>query len=224
MTTPTLTPWLDRFRPPLQPPRARHLSARQLLERHRAHEITLTAADRKNIADMLAWSSNTAADALWAKYGREALTTRMKSTYGMTNLTFVNGFPRTWGFIKYTAQDLANLSSYVLDKLNPDDRGYVVGAMKSVSDNQRWGVWTAGTANQPGNKNGWSIEKDDGTDHPILATTGFAGPDQRYVVAAMYHVPHGGSMDRGTQAESDLIALVFGQPVPAKVSYPPPDD
>ena len=79
-------------------------------------------------------------------------------------------------------------------------------------------------ANQPGNKNGWSIEKDDGTDHPILATTGFAGPDQRYVVAAMYHVPHGGSMDRGTQAESDLIALVFGQPVPAKVSYPPPDD
>ena len=100
--------------------------------------LTLTAADRKNIADMLAFSSNTAADALWAKYGREALTTRMKSTYGMTNLTFVNGFPRTWGFIKYTAQDLANLSSYVLDKLNPDDQlATVKGQLSAAGESLR---------------------------------------------------------------------------------------
>jgi len=196
--------------------------ATSLLERARTGEITLDAKARAQIAAMLHVSDNDAADALWERYGKDALVPRFQQVYGMTGLSFVSGFPRYWGFMKCTPEDLLRLMSYALDKLNPADRDYLVGAMRGVGEIQQWGVWAAGPAQQPGTKDGWSIESDAGTDHWCTSTVGFAGPDARYAVAAMYHVPPGGTIDDGVHAVSDLVATIFGAPTPARVTVPDP--
>jgi hypothetical protein len=142
----------------------------------------------------------------------------------MRGLTFVDGFDRYWGFMKCTARDLAALMSYVLDKLNQDDRAYVIGAMRDVDSVQQWGVWAAGKALHPGTKDGWSLEKDDGSQHWVTNTVGFAGDSQRYIVAVMYHLPpHTGTLGGGVHAVTDLVATVFGQRIPAPAVIPPPD-
>jgi hypothetical protein len=117
-----------------------------LLERARSGEITLDATGRKQIDDILTLSSNQAATALWDRYGKDAQVPRFQKTYGMTGLTFVAGFPRFWGHMKCTAEDLMHLMSYVLDKLHPTDRAYLVNRMRHVGPIQRWGVYAAGSA------------------------------------------------------------------------------
>jgi hypothetical protein len=188
------------------------------LERARAGELTLDATDRQNIADMLAWSSDNAADAIWRKYGKDTMVPRLKSQYNMSKLTFVSGFDRYWGFLKCTPTDLANLMSYVLDKLNATDRADVVTRMQHTDAIQHWGMWAAGSAQQEGNKNGWSIEKDNGQDHWLTSSVGFAGPGQRYVVAEMFSMTPGkDSLSLGVHTLSDIAATLFGAPTPAPV-------
>jgi hypothetical protein len=197
--------------------------ATSILERARTGEVTVDATARGQIAAMFSVSDNNAADALWKRYGRDAMVVRFRDVYGMTGLTFVAGSPRYWGFLKSSAEDLLRLMSYVLDRLNPADRAYIVDAMRHVGPIQRWGVWAAGAAQQPGTKDGWSIESDPGGKHWCTSTVGFAGPGERYVVAVMYHLPPGsGTIDAGVHAVSDLVATVFGAPTPAPVTVPDP--
>jgi len=193
-----------------------------LLERARSGEITLNATARQQIADMLDFSSDDAATSLWNRYGKDAQVPRFQQTYGMTGLTFVPGFPRFWGHMKCTTEDLVRLMSYVLDRLNPADRDYLVQAMRQVGKIQQWGVWSAGPAQHPGTKNGWSIEPDAGGKHWVTNTVGFAGPNERYIVAVMYHLPPGATIADGVHTVSDLVATVFGAPTPAPVTVPDP--
>ncbi len=196
-----------------------------LLERSRVGQLTLDATARQQIADMLNWSSDKAADALWDRYSGESLVPRFTGSYGMTGLTFVTGFVHRWGHLKCTPDDLAALMGYILDKLLPEDRAYVVDAMRAVGPVQRWGVWGAGPDQRPGNKDGWSVEPDAGTRHWVANTVGFAGPDERYIVAAMYHLPPSvpatsAGIHAGAHTVSDLVATVVGAPVPAAVTVP----
>jgi hypothetical protein len=193
-----------------------------LREEARAGDITLDATAEQQIGLMLSVSDNNAAETLWTRYANaSALMTRFRQQYGMTNATYVSGFPSRWGFIKCTAQDLAHLMSYILTKFNATDRTPLINAMRTVGAVQHWGVWGAGSALQPGVKDGWSIESDDGKDHWITATVGFVGPSERYIVAAMYHQPPGGdTIDKGVHLLTDLVATIFGAPVPAPVTIP----
>jgi hypothetical protein len=193
-----------------------------LLERARAGEITLDATAHQQIAAILDFSSDDAATALWNRYGRDGQVPRFQQAYGMTGLTFIAGFPRTWGHLKCTAEDLMRLMSYVLDTLDAPDRGYLVDAMRRVGTIQRWGVYAAGPAQRPGTKNGWSIEPDTGGEHWVTNAVGFAGPDERYAVAVMYQLPPGPGIEVGVHAVSDLVATVFGAPTPAPVTVPDP--
>jgi hypothetical protein len=193
-----------------------------LLERARAGEITLDSKARQQIADILDVSSDAAATALWNRYGKDAQVPRFQQVYGMAGLTFVTGFPRIWGHMKCTAEDLMHLISYVLDRLDPADRTLIVDGMRHVGPIQRWGVWAAGPAQQPGTKDGWSIEPDTGGKHWVTNAVGFAGPDERYAVAVMYQLPAGPGIDVGVHLVSDLVATVFGGPVPAPVTVPDP--
>ena len=53
-----------------------------------------------------------------------------------------------------------------------------IGPIASV---QQFGVWGAGSANDPGNKDGWSVEKPGW----IVDSVGFAGPDAEYTLTLM---------------------------------------
>jgi hypothetical protein len=195
-----------------------------LLEENRAGTVQLDSTALNEITAMLHVSDNDAAMTLWNTYvGSKytAMMTRWQTMYGMKTANFVSGFPHHWGFVKCTPQDLAALMSYILDKLDVTDRTYIVNQMQNVGDIQKWGVWGAGAAEQPGVKDGWSREYDNGVQHQINATVGFAGPNQRYIVAAMYHQnPGGDTLTKGVQVLTNLAALVFGQKIPAPAVIP----
>ena len=92
--------------------------------------------------------------------------------------------------------------------------------MRGVAANQQWGVWGAGPAQRPGNKDGWSFESDPYGKHWVTDTVGFAGPAERYTLAIMYQVGPAGSLADGVHAVSDVAALLFGAPAPARVDGP----
>jgi hypothetical protein len=50
---------------------------------------------------------------------------------------------------------------YVLNHLPDRDRDEIVNDLQHVSPVQHWGVWGAGSRNQPGTKNGWVNIKGD---------------------------------------------------------------
>ncbi len=196
--------------------------ATSLLERARAGQVSLDRVARQQIADMLDFSSDDGATALWNRYGKDTQVPRFQQVYGMTKLTFIPGFARFWGHMKCTTEDLMALMSYVLDRLDQPDRDYIINGMSHVGPIQQWGVWSAGPAQQPGTKNGWSIEPDPGGKHWLTHTVGFAGPQRRYAIAVMYHLPPGPGIDVGVHNVSDFIATLFGAPTPAPVTVPDP--
>jgi hypothetical protein len=194
--------------------------AAALLERSRAKEITLTSADRSNMHTALVDSNNDSATALWNRFGGQPMFDRFRTVYGMTKLSVVSGYDLFWRNLQCNADDLYHLMIYVLEKLNPEDRTYLVTELRGVSSNQHWGVWGAGSTLRPGNKDGWAQKLDSGANRWITHTVGFAGPDEKYVVVATYSLPPSGTLSDGAHAVSDLVATIFGSPIPAPITSP----
>jgi hypothetical protein len=181
-----------------------------LFQRDRSGSVHLTEADRGLIHAMLHSSDDSAADTLWFRYaGADHMAFNDAfHRYGMTSLQPQRGFSEFypyWGFQKCTADDLERLVDYVLTALPGDIRDDIVGELRGVADDQRWGVWDAGPAGQPGNKDGWSLE-DDGW---VMRTAGFVGPAERYTVAVVNSLHGQGGYDEGRQTDGHLIKILF---------------
>ncbi len=153
-----------------------------LLVRAESGAVSLTADDRALMRAMLHSSDNDAAHILWDRYGGTEFATRFPD-YGMTDMRFSEDHPHHWGWIRTTADDLGRLVDYALERLPARDRDYLVRELRTVAPNQQWGVWGAGTAARPGNKNGWADDNADGS--WLMNSVGFAGPDARYTLAMM---------------------------------------
>jgi hypothetical protein len=182
-----------------------------LFTRDRAGEITLTEDDRALIAAMLHSSDDHAADTLWHRYAGSDHMAFNKNfpAYGLTSLQPQEGFTEYypyWGFQKCTPEDLDRLIHYVLTDLPADERGYLVNELRSVDTNQQWGVWGAGPAAQPGNKNGWS-EEEGGW---VMNTVGFVGPGERYTLAVMNNLRGEGGENDGRETVTHVAELLFG--------------
>jgi hypothetical protein len=175
-----------------------------LLTRDRAGTIHLTAADRESIRRMLHISDDDAADALWRRYGKAAYAGRFPA-YGLSGASFVAGFGRYWGWMKCTTDDLDRLMQHVLGKMPADLRAYLVGQMRSVGANQRWGVWGAGAAALPGNKNGWSLERGGW----VINSVGFVGPNERFTLSMMNSLDGDGAEKAGKETVTRVAALLF---------------
>ena len=181
-----------------------------LLTRQRAGSITLTDADNRLIAAMLHSSDDDAADTLWSRYGgtdHQAYNNDFPA-YGMTGLRPQRGYSNTfpyWGFQKASPDDLDRLINYTLTRLNPADTASIVDQLQHVDPNQQWGVWGAGPAMAPGNKDGWSQE-DSGW---VINTVGFAGKGQRYTLAVMNDLGGDGDYDDGVATTTHLSQLLL---------------
>jgi len=180
-----------------------------LFLRDRAGSITLSAGDRTLIQEMLHSSDDNAADALWFKYsGADHMTFNNDfPKYGMTGLSPKSGYTKFfpyWGFQKCTPNDLDRLVNYVLGQLPADTRDYIVSQLSAVDPDQQWGVWAAGPAVHPGNKDGWSLE-DTGW---VMNTVGWVGPGQRYTLAVMNSLNRQGVYADG-QATDDQVARIL---------------
>lgn len=181
-----------------------------LFLRDRAGTISLTQGDRTLIQEMLHSSDDNAADKLWFKYSGADHMTFNKDfpRYGMTSLTPKSGYTRFypyWGFQKCTPNDLDRLVNYVLTQLPASVRDYIVGQLMAVDPDQQWGVWGAGPAAQPGNKDGWSLE-DTGW---VMNSVGWVGPDHRYTLAVMNSLNGHGGYDDGRATDSHVAQLLF---------------
>jgi hypothetical protein len=181
-----------------------------LLLRDRSGTITLSTEDRSLIRAMLHSSDDNAADTLWFKYaGADHLSfNNAFAGYGLTSLApqrgFSNFFPY-WGFQKCTPDDLDRLMTYVLTRLPADLRDYIVGELRSVATNQQWGVWGAGPAAKPGNKDGWSEEQGGW----VMNTVGFVGPGERYTLVAMNNLRGKGGFNEGKATVTEVSRLIF---------------
>jgi hypothetical protein len=181
-----------------------------LLNRHYAGTLNLTPADQNLIAAMLHSSDDDAADTLWSRYGGPDHTAFNAAfpRYGMTDLTPQRGFSSIypyWGFQKTTANDLDRLINYTLTRLNPTDTASIVHQLQNVDPDQQWGVWGAGPAMAPGNKDGWSQEQGGW----VTNSVGFAGAGQRYTLAIMNALGGQGGYDDGAETTTHLSALLL---------------
>ncbi|HUY50548.1 MAG TPA: tat pathway signal sequence [Streptosporangiaceae bacterium] len=185
-----------------------------LLMQDRAGVIHLSGADRAELQEMLHVSSDTAADDLWFKYGASFYT----SFFPRIGLTTVHYLPMQgvtgpyWGEVTGTPDDLDRLINYVLGAMPGPLRGYLVGQLRHVGTVQHFGVWGAGPANQPGNKDGWSVEQPGW----IIDSVGFAGPGARYTLTMMNSLEGQGNYTDGTDTVTQVAAILFqGHQIPA---------
>jgi hypothetical protein len=178
-----------------------------LLLRNESGAISLSASDRDLMHRMLNVSDDAAADALWKRYGGASFA-RDLGRFGMTSSTFRDAQPY-WGWMKTTAADLDRLINSALAQLNPADRTYLINEMRGVGAVQQWGVWGAGPAARPGNKDGWSPDNADGSwnDNSV----GFVGPDERYTVAITCNTQTVANGDQtGRDTDSQVAKILFG--------------
>jgi len=183
-----------------------------LLTRNGMRSITLTPADQQLMQKMIHSSDNAATDTLWSRYGGADHQdfNRDFPAYGMTDLAPQQGFSDIfpyWGFQKTTADDLDRLMTYVLTKMAPLQTAALVNEMQNVDPDQQWGVWGAGQAMAPGNKNGWSQEQGGW----VVNSVGFAGPRQRYTLAVMNALGGAGGYDDGVETTTHLATLLLSR-------------
>jgi hypothetical protein len=181
-----------------------------LLTRAGTGQVTLTDDDRRLMSAMLHSSDDDAADTLWARYsGPDHMAfNRNFPAYGMTDLQPQQGFSDTfpyWGFQKSTADDLDRLINYTLTRLPAAQTAAIVAELQHVDANQQWGVWGAGPAMTPGNKDGWSAEQGGW----VINSVGFAGPQQRYTLAMMNALNGEGGYDEGVETTTRLAQILL---------------
>jgi hypothetical protein len=185
--------------------------AADLFERDNTGSISLSTDDRALIHAMLHSSDDNAADTLWYHYaGADHMAfNRDFARFGMTSLQPQSGFSNFypyWGFQKCTADDLSRLINHVLTDLPRSSRDTVVRELRTVAPDQQWGVWDAGPAAQPGNKDGWSLEQGGW----VMNTVGFVGPGERYTVAVMNGLHGQGGYNEGRATDGHVVQLLFG--------------
>lgn len=157
----------------------------------------LDPADRTLLTAMIVRSDNAAADRLWARAGGASAGRRL-AAYGLRHATGT----AAWGSVRCPPDDLDRLLSYVLDRLDPADRGLLVELMRRVVPAQRWGVFGVVAATRPGGKNGWTP---DGGGWAV-ATVGFLGPAERYTVTVM---TAGTDFDSAVATVSGTVTTLF---------------
>jgi hypothetical protein len=168
-----------------------------LLLRNRRARIHLTSTDWREMYQALHTSNDDDANDLWRSYENASFLVRIRA-FGMTRAQFTSKV--NWGFMYCTAKDLDHLMNYILTKAPASVRDYLVRQLQQVSvHDQQWGVWGAGPANQPGNKDGWEQDRIGPGDYWwITNTVGFAGPAQEYTLAVTDNLyNYGGTGPRG---------------------------
>jgi hypothetical protein len=178
-----------------------------LLMQDQAGVIHLSSADWSVLHDMLHVSSDTAADALWFKFGARFYTSYFPRI-GLASAQYVSApgiTPPYWGEMLCSAADLSHVIGYVLDDMAAPLRRYLVTTLSRVATDQHFGVWGAGRASHPGNKDGWSVEQPGW----IINSVGFAGPRQRYTLAMMNSLNGHGGYHAGTETITQVAAILF---------------
>jgi hypothetical protein len=174
-----------------------------LMRRQNIGRLSLGPAGWELINEILYDSDDAAGDQLWFADENGGFLQRIRR-FGMHSAYF-SGSPPYWGFMYCSPQDLDNLMDYVLDRLPAYDRNYIVRRMRRVGPVEQWGVWGAGRASNPGDKDGWENEGSVW----ITNTVGFAGTHERFTLAIMDNLGGAGDFHQGSTTLSEIASLLF---------------
>jgi hypothetical protein len=174
-----------------------------LMRRADSGQVTLGPGDWQMMDRILYDSDDAAGDELWSAYDDGSFLGRIQR-FGMRSASFSASTPY-WGFMYCSPHDLDSLMNYVLDKLPARDRGYIVHRMRRVGPIEQWGVWGAGGASHPGDKDGWENEGSVW----VTNTVGFAGPHEEYTLAIMDNQGGAGDFHTGATTLSEIASLLF---------------
>lgn len=174
-----------------------------LMRRQLTGSLSLSPGDWGLINEILYNSDDAAGDQLWFAYENGSFLQRIQR-FGMRSAYF-SGSPPYWGFMYCSPRDLDNLMDYILDRLPAHDRNYIVYRMRRVGPIEQWGVWGAGRANHPGNKDGWENQGS----LWITNTVGFAGPRERYTLAIMDNLGGAADFHAGSTTLSEIASILF---------------
>jgi hypothetical protein len=171
--------------------------ADDLLHRRDAGQITLSAADLADMGLMLRSSDNAAANRFWVAHGANAIVSRVISRYGLTE-TGLTSNTRYWGNTLITAHDMVAYYRGLLagtGGLSAASRGFVIDQLQHSTSRGTDGDWQFfglrdGLPRETwiGQKQGWMCCVNGAV---YRHSTGFVGPDGRYVVVLLSTEPSG---------------------------------
>jgi hypothetical protein len=189
-----------------------------LLRRANSGQARLGPADWDLINNILYDSDDAAGDQLWSQFDDGRFLQRIRR-FGMASASFSASTPY-WGFMYCSPRDLDGLMNYVLGHLPTHDRDYIVYRMRRVGPIERWGVWGAGPASHPGDKDGWENEGSEW----VTNTVGFAGPHAQYTLAIMDNLGGAGDFHTGATTLTEIASLLFrGHLAPAPTAEATPN-
>ncbi len=154
--------------------------AADLLYRNAHHTIRLSSYDYSQMTPMITQSSNSAADYLWQKYGRNLIVRHTIARYRLseTMLSPIAGF---WGFTRMTAHDYALFLGKAAN--DPSVGPWLTSTMSRsqhyVGGFDQWFGIPASGIRPFAIKQGWTC-CDTGD---ILNSTGYVGTGWRYAIA-----------------------------------------
>jgi hypothetical protein len=189
-----------------------------LIRRADSGRVRLAPADWDLINNILYDSDDAAGDQLWSQFDDGRFLQRIRR-FGMASASFSASTPY-WGFMYCSPRDLDGLMNYVLGHLPTHDRDYIVYRMRRVGPIERWGVWGAGPAGHPGDKDGWENEGSEW----VTNTVGFAGPHAQYTLAIMDNLGGAGDFHTGATTLTEIASLLFrGHLAPAPTAEATPN-
>jgi beta-lactamase class A len=135
-----------------------------LLLRRQTQGRELSDAERRLARSMIVVSDNDAATRLWRTIGHRAGLTAANRTLGLRQTT-----PNSsWGMTTTTAADQLRLLASIVGPAGPlaaDGRGLLLGYLRQVHRDQRWGITAAAGPDSTATfvKNGWTtVDADQG--------------------------------------------------------------
>lgn len=130
-----------------------------LLLQHQDAGTALSARQRALATTMIENSDNTAADDLWRDLGQQAGLLATGRRLGLTaTVPVYEDVIHVWGLTRTSAADQITVLAALLGPsggLTATSRDFVLGLMRNVRSDQRWGVSAAGTGGPLATKIGW---------------------------------------------------------------------
>ena len=165
----------------------------------------LSESEQATATTMIENSDNDAAETLFEDIGGRDALIAANSTLGLTNTT--PGPSDYWGLTQTSAADYVTLLSHLTattgSPLTAASKAYVLGLMRNVESDQRWGVGvTADAGTDFANKNGWlGVDSDDGL--WLVNSTGVVTIDGQTVLMAVL-TQHNSDFDSGVDLVESL--------------------
>ena len=171
--------------------------ADNLLRRRDAGQISLSAGDLTDMSRMLRSSDDAAANRFWSAYGANAIMRDVIARYGLTE-TGLTSNVRYWGNTLITAHDMVVYYRGLLSGtggLSAASRGFIIDQLQQSTPRGIDGYWQffglrdgLPAETWIGQKQGWMCCVNGAI---YRHSTGFVGPDGRYLIAVLSTEPSG---------------------------------